>query len=105
MEPVEKKLVRVQKDRLITGVCAGFARYLNVDISIVRIILVAFTLLGGAGVLAYIIASFIIPKEAGWDDSIPMPSMGKTLILVGVAIVVLPIILYIFAAILFAAFN
>ena len=62
---MEKKLYKSNTDKKIDGVCAGFAEYFGIDSTIIRLALVAFTLLGGAGILMYIIAMIIaniIPK-------------------------------------------
>ncbi len=56
-------LVRPVEDRMIAGVCAGFARYLNVDVTILRIVLAVLTVMGGAGVPLYIAAWLLIPEE------------------------------------------
>ncbi len=64
-----RTLVRPRNGRMIAGVCAGAADYLRVDINLVRIALVLFTLLGGAGLAAYILAWLIIPEE-GADQSV-----------------------------------
>lgn len=58
-----KKLYRSRKNRYIAGVCSGVAEYLNIDPSIVRLILLILVAAGGSGVLAYIIAWIIIPEE------------------------------------------
>lgn len=51
-------------DDMFGGVCGGIAEYLNVDSNVVRMIAVAAAFLtGGAAVLAYIVAWFIIPSE------------------------------------------
>ena len=42
--------------------CAGIAEYFGWDPTWVRLGWVLFTLLGGSGLLAYIIAALIIPK-------------------------------------------
>ena len=60
---VKKKLYRDLKNQKIAGVCSGFAEYFDIDASIVRIIWVLLTLMGGAGIITYIIAIFIIPKK------------------------------------------
>ena len=56
-------LTRPVEDRMIAGVCAGFARYLNVDVTILRIVLAVLTVMGGAGVPLYIAAWLLIPEE------------------------------------------
>ncbi len=62
---MKKKLTRSKKDRLLAGVCAGIAKYLNTDPALIRLIWVLFTLLTGilTGIIAYIIAAIIIPEE------------------------------------------
>jgi phage shock protein C len=45
------------------AVCGGIAAYFGIDPVIVRLLWVLFAFCGGAGVLAYIIAAFIMPLE------------------------------------------
>ena len=59
-----KKLYRSKADRVFAGVCGGIGEYFNIDPVIVRIIWVIVTLMGGAGILGYIIAWIVIP-DAG----------------------------------------
>ncbi|MCL2398386.1 MAG: PspC domain-containing protein [Defluviitaleaceae bacterium] len=70
-----KKLYKSSTDEQIEGVCGGIAEYLGVDSTIVRLIWVGFTLLGGSGILAYIIACFVIPDppEEGTEDKATKP--------------------------------
>jgi phage shock protein C len=58
-----KRLYRSGKDRMLGGVCGGLAEYLNVDPTLVRLAWVLFTLAFGSGLLAYIIAWLIIPRN------------------------------------------
>jgi phage shock protein C len=51
-------------DRKIAGVCSGFAEYFNMDTTIVRLVWAVLILVYGVGLLAYIIAAFIMPNEA-----------------------------------------
>lgn len=60
---MEKKLYKSEKDKKLCGVCAGIAKYFSLDATIVRLALVAFCLLGGSGVLAYIICAIVMPDE------------------------------------------
>lgn len=60
---MEKKLYKSQRDKQLCGVCAGIAKYFSLDATIVRLALVAFCLLGGSGILAYIICAIVIPDE------------------------------------------
>ncbi len=59
---MEKKLYKSNKDKKISGVCAGLAEYLNIDPTLVRLLWVLFCFVG-AGILAYIIAAIIIPEQ------------------------------------------
>ena len=51
------------RNKKIAGVCAGFARYLDVDVVLVRVIWLALALGAGVGFIAYIVAWIIMPKE------------------------------------------
>jgi phage shock protein PspC (stress-responsive transcriptional regulator) len=64
-----KILVRPQKGRMLAGVCAGVAGYFGLDVTLVRVIAAVLTVMGGAGVLAYLAAWVLIPAE-GKPDSI-----------------------------------
>lgn len=71
-----KRLYRSREAR-IGGVCAGIAEYFDVDPTIVRLLWVFFTPLGGGGILAYIIAWIIIPlhpKDKGPIEVDEVPS-------------------------------
>jgi len=58
-----RKIYRSNADCVFAGVCGGLGEYFNIDPVIVRIIWVVVTLMGGAGILAYIIAWLVIPKQ------------------------------------------
>lgn len=59
-----KRLTRSVTDKMIAGVCGGFAEYLGVDATVIRIIAVFLLFIGifPAG-LAYLIAWAIVPSE------------------------------------------
>lgn len=62
--PLEKKLTRSRSDKMLAGICAGFAKYANIDPTLVRVLFVILCLLtGGIALIAYIILIFVIPKE------------------------------------------
>jgi len=48
---------------MLGGVCGGLAKYLNVDLTIVRLFFVVLTLLGGFGPLIYFIMWIVVPLE------------------------------------------
>jgi phage shock protein C len=62
--PTPKKLIRLRSDRKIAGVCSGLAHYLDLDVSLVRILWFFITLACGIvpGVVAYLLAWIIIPE-------------------------------------------
>jgi phage shock protein C len=58
-----RRLFRARDDRVVAGVCGGLGRYLGIDPILLRLALVVLILLGGTGILAYIIAWIVIPEE------------------------------------------
>lgn len=61
---MEKKLYRSKSNKMIAGVCAGLAEYINIDPTIIRVIW-ALVGLSGAGLIAYLICALIIPENPG----------------------------------------
>ena len=59
---VQKKLTRSRTDKKIAGVCGGFADYLDLDPTLVRIVWLMLALFGGWGILGYIIAWIVMPE-------------------------------------------
>ena len=57
----EKKRLTRSDDKMIGGVCAGLAEYLDIDPTIVRIVLMV--LFAGFGILLYVILWLIMPKQ------------------------------------------
>lgn len=60
---MEKKLHKSNQNKMIDGVCGGIAEYFGIDPTVVRLIWALFSLMGGCGILAYIIAAIIIPRN------------------------------------------
>lgn len=60
---MDKKLYKSTTDRKICGVCAGLAKYLNMDPTVIRLLWVLVVCFGGAGIWAYIICAVVIPDE------------------------------------------
>lgn len=58
-----KKLYRADEGKMIAGVCAGIGEYFNIDPTVVRLGFIIFACMGGSGILAYILASVIIPMK------------------------------------------
>ena len=62
------RLYRSRTDRMLAGVCGGLAKYFNVDSTLIRLALVLLIVLGGSGILAYIVAWILIPEEPSVGD-------------------------------------
>lgn len=59
-----KRLYRSRKNRILGGVCGGLGDYFDVDPTLIRLVWVVLTLASlGIGILAYLIAWFIIPRN------------------------------------------
>ncbi len=59
-----KKIYRSKTDRKLLGVLGGFAKYFNVDATVLRIIYVLLSLFVlGCPIIIYLIAALIIPEE------------------------------------------
>ncbi len=69
MNPVQqKRLYKSRTNRMIDGVCGGIAEYFGLDPTLVRIVWVLVTLLGGSGFVLYIVAMIIMPAR---PDPVP----------------------------------
>jgi phage shock protein C len=74
--------MRSRADRKIAGVCAGFAEYFDLDVTVVRVVWLIVAFFGGGGVLAYIIAWIVMPEEpelvpAAPPVTTPQPYQGQ----------------------------
>jgi phage shock protein C len=58
-----RKLYRSRSNRQLAGVCGGLAEYFNIDATLVRVLFVVFAVLGGPGLLAYILLWVIVPEK------------------------------------------
>ena len=48
---------------MLGGVAAGIARYLRVDVTVVRIVFAVLAIMGGAGIPLYLAGWLLIPEE------------------------------------------
>lgn len=58
-----KRLYRSGREKILGGVCGGVSEYFGVDPVLIRLLWVIFALGWGSGILAYIIAWIIIPRN------------------------------------------
>ena len=65
LPPAPKKLIRSRTDRKIAGFCAGLGYYLDLDVTLVRLVWVLVTLMAGVfpGVVVYVLAWIVVPEE------------------------------------------
>ena len=66
---VNDRLRRSGDDKMLAGVAGGIARYLNVNVTLVRVMIAALVLFSGAGAALYLAAWLLIPAD-GEDQSI-----------------------------------
>jgi phage shock protein C len=59
----QQALSRPVDDRMLGGVAVGIARYLRVDVTVVRIVFAVLAIMGGAGIPLYLAGWLLIPEE------------------------------------------
>lgn len=59
----DKRLLRSRSDRKLAGVCAGIAEYFGWDPALVRVGWIVLTLMGGSGILLYLIMWLVMPES------------------------------------------
>lgn len=81
---MEKKLYRSDDNKIIFGICGGIGEYFDIDPVIVRLILIVLVCIGFSGLVAYIIAVFVIPRKplvarapGGSNPKSPDPGQGS----------------------------
>jgi len=76
VNPYRGRLIRPQQGRKIAGVCLAVANYLDVDVTIIRIIWLFMIFGAGTGILAYVIGILAIENEPEYlvQDSQPEQS-------------------------------
>lgn len=90
---MEKKLYRSRKNSMIGGVCGGLGEYLNVDPTIMRLVAVLLVFADGIGLIAYIIAWIIIPRNPELEAEIVAPQKSElNWLLPGLALIVIGLI-------------
>lgn len=64
---MDKKIYLSKKNKKIGGVCGGFGEYFDVDPTIIRVLFLIGVVVGGAGVLIYLLSWLIIPLNPNID--------------------------------------
>ena len=84
-----EKLQKTSDDSIISGVCGGFARYLRIDSTILRLLVVLFSIVSfGSVFFLYIIAALIMPSDKKKEDK-KKPSKTSTTIIVAISAVLI----------------
>ena len=68
----EKRLFRDTENASLGGVASGLAHYFNLDVTLVRILFILLTILGGSGILIYIILLIAVPEAKSTTDKFQM---------------------------------
>jgi phage shock protein C len=58
-----RRLYRSRTDRKLAGVCGGLAQYSNIDATLLRVLFVVLALLGGPGLVIYLLMWILVPEE------------------------------------------
>jgi phage shock protein C len=64
-----RRLSLPREGKKIAGVCAGFARYFDTDVTLMRVLWLAVAVSTGVGFIAYLVAWLVMPK----DEPVPEP--------------------------------
>ncbi|MCW1908644.1 MAG: PspC domain-containing protein [Candidatus Saccharibacteria bacterium] len=59
----DKRLYKISEQGKIAGVCAGLSEYFELDVTLIRLAMVASIFIGGAGIVFYIIAALVMPDK------------------------------------------
>ena len=92
-----RHIIRSRKDMIIAGDCGGFAEYFELDPSLIRLAWIFFTLFGGSGILAYLLAMIVIPDEFSapyYERNNVTPQKNDKTILWGALLIFVGLILF-----------
>jgi phage shock protein PspC (stress-responsive transcriptional regulator) len=79
MTPARNPLYRSRSNRVIAGVCGGFARWLGWNPTTFRVLYVIVSLLSAAfpGILVYLVLWLVMPQEENNPVGEPFPSDAR----------------------------
>jgi phage shock protein C len=60
---MEKRLYRDEQHKMIGGVCAGLAQYLDMDMTVMRLLFAFAFFIAGVGLIPYIILWIVLPRK------------------------------------------
>jgi len=74
--PEYSRLMLDKRRKKIAGVCAGFARYFGMDLTLMRVIWLATAICTGVGFLVYLAAWIVLPSDADIVPVQPFPQQN-----------------------------
>src|SRR4051794_26889867 len=80
------RLRRSVADRKIAGVASGLARYLDIDPTVVRVILGISVFFGGAGLIAYLALWLLVPEDGSADRPLGLDDRTRGLAVAGIGV-------------------
>jgi phage shock protein C len=67
-----------KRNKKVAGVCAGFARYLGMDLVLLRVLWLGIALCTGIGFMVYLAAWIIVPSDYGYDPHESVAQVPRT---------------------------
>jgi phage shock protein C len=78
VESPARALLLDKRNKKIAGVCAGFARYIEEDVTLIRVLWLGLAVATGVGFLAYIAAWLIMPSDQSDEVRVPAARAPQT---------------------------
>ena len=90
-----RRLYRAGKDHIVGGVCAGVAEYFAIDVTLLRVLWLVFTLINGIGGVVYVICLILVPKNPEHEKLPPeeRTRAGNAALYLGIGIIVFGVML------------
>ena len=73
VEAPPPRLMLDKENKKIAGVCAGFARFWDIDVTLVRVLWLIVAFSTGCGFIAYLVAWIVVPSDHGSRAAYPAP--------------------------------
>lgn len=67
---MQKRLYRSTTNKNLAGVCGGLGEYFNIDPVLVRVLFVLTAMMGGPGLIVYIVLALIIPEQPTFEEKV-----------------------------------
>jgi phage shock protein PspC (stress-responsive transcriptional regulator) len=86
------RLRRSRSDRYLAGVAGGLGRHFDIDPTVIRVLLVALTFFGGAGILVYVVVWLFVPEDGAERAPVDLNPDLLKVVLIGAGAVALMIV-------------